>query len=177
MEAVVVFLGRGGGAEGERDLHGGGGLVGEVANRGLVAELVGVGFVALVGGEGVAAGDFEAAVEDGAVNDLVGGRRDALEARAAVEAGEVDEGEHRVGVEGVEDEGGGAVEVGGVDEAVLRIVFFEGDIADGAAGIGEANFDEAVGEGGDRGAGGVGAGRGEGGIGDGGCDGGGSGGG
>ena len=70
LEARVVFAGRGRGADRERDLHGRGGLVGDVANRRLVAQLIRIGLGALVRRQGVTAGDFQAAVEDGAVDDF-----------------------------------------------------------------------------------------------------------
>ena len=164
LEAWVVFAGRGRGAERERDLHRRGGLVGDVANRRLVAQLIRVGLVALVRRQGVTAGDFEAAVEDGAVDDFRGRLRNTFEAGAAVEARKVDEREHGVGVQLVKNEGSGAVQLGGVDQAVLRVAFFQGHVADGATGIGEVHFNETVAQRGDLGGGRVGARGGERGV-------------
>ncbi|MCR6654973.1 MAG: hypothetical protein NVV63_03955 [Opitutus sp.] len=136
FEAEIAGVGRSGGAEAQRHARHRERLVGEIAERRLVTQAIRVLVGFATAEERVAARDFDAPVEDSTENDLVGGRRDELERRVAIEARQIDEREHRIGVQRVEDER--------LRAAFFRRILFERDIADGAAEVGEVHRDEFV---------------------------------
>jgi hypothetical protein len=151
----VVDAGRRGRADAQRDARDGRDRIGKIFERRLVVELVGIGGLALIRREGVAASHLEVAVQHGAIDDLGCGLRDARETHVAVEPREVDEREHRVGVQGIEDIGRLAAELGRINEAALGVAFPERDIADCATGVSEVHLHEVIREGRDRGRGGL----------------------
>ena len=115
---------------------------------------IGAGFrrTAAVGGsEHVTARHLEALVEHGLKDNLGGVAPNDVVARVAVEPGKLGEREHGIDVEFVEHERR-RLTLDGRE-------FFQGYVAQSAAVIGEANFDEVVLERGDAGVG-VGAGGG-----------------
>ncbi len=156
VEAQVAEIDGRGGAEAQGKARQRGRLSGEIAECRFVAELVRVAGFGIAWLEHIATGDLDAVLKDGAENDLPFGVRNKGVVRTGVEPGEIDECQHRIFVQGVED-----IRVG---VAHALGIFSQRDILDGATVVGEGNVDEVVGEVRDGFAGGVLLHRSEGGV-------------